>query len=153
MSDERLFLDTVFIQALLNKRDQYHPQAKEFLPRVRDAAAVWVTETVLVEVGNALGAVNRLGTVQFIQQCYSTANLRVVAVDTPLLTRALQLYSQRPDKTWGLTDCISFVVMWEQGLTDAVSADVHLCPSGISRIVAGVIDCERLKINHKQSSI
>ena len=135
MSDERLFIDTVFIQALLNKRDQYHPQARAFLPRVRDAAAVWVTEAVLVEVGNALGAVNRLGTVQFIQQCYSTANLRVVTVDTPLLSRALQLYSERPDKTWGLTDCISFVVMWEQGLTDAVTADVHFVQAGFRALL------------------
>ncbi|WP_243458546.1 hypothetical protein [Nostoc sp. UIC 10630] len=39
MSDERLFLDTVFIQALLNKRDQYHHQAKAFLPRVRAATS------------------------------------------------------------------------------------------------------------------
>jgi uncharacterized protein with PIN domain len=84
MSDERFFLDTVFIQALLNKRDQYHHQAKAFLPRVRTAMAVWVTEAVLVEVGNALGAVNRPGAVQFIQQCYNTTNLQVVTVDTSL---------------------------------------------------------------------
>lgn len=75
--------------------------------------AVWVTEAVLVEVGNALGAVNHPGAVQFIQQCYNTANLQMVTVDTPLLTHALQLYSERPDKTWGFTDCISFVVMWK----------------------------------------
>lgn len=135
MSDERLFLDTVFIQALLNKRDQYHGIARAFVPRVRAAAAVWVTEAVLVEVGNALGAVNRPAAVQFIQQSYYTANLQVVMVDTPLLTRALQLYSERPDKTWGLTDCISFVVMWEQGLTDAVTADVHFVQAGFRALL------------------
>ena len=52
MSDDRLFMDTVFIQALLNKHDQYHHQAKTFLPRVRVAKTVWVTEAILVEVGN-----------------------------------------------------------------------------------------------------
>jgi predicted nucleic acid-binding protein len=135
MSDERFFLDTVFIQALLNKRDQYHHQAKAFLPRVRTAMAVWVTEAVLVEVGNALGAVNRPGAVQFIQQCYNTTNLQVVTVDTSLLTRALQLYSERPDKTWGFTDCISFVVMWEQGLTDAVTADIHFVQAGFRALL------------------
>jgi hypothetical protein len=135
MSDERLFLDTVFIQALLNKRDQYHAIARAFLPRVRAAAEVWVTEAVLVEVGNALGAVNRSAAVQFIQQCYNTPNLGVVTVDTPLLNRALQLYSERPDKTWGLTDCISFVVMWDQGLTDAVTADVHFVQAGFRALL------------------
>lgn len=78
-----------------------------------------MAEAVLIEVGNALSAVNRTDAVQFIEQCYHTPNLRVVTVDTPLLTRALQLYRERPDQTWGLRDCISFVVMQEQGLTDA----------------------------------
>lgn len=100
------------------------------LPRVRAATEVWVTEAVLTEVGNALSAVNRDAAVRFIQQCYHTANIRVVTVDTQLLTRALELYEARPDKTWGLTDCISFVVMHEQGLTDAVTADKHFLQAG-----------------------
>ncbi len=125
----------MFIQAFLNKRDQYHAQAIAFLPRVRSASAVWVTEAVLLEVGNALATVNRPGTVQFIQQCYNTANLYVVAVDTPLLSRALQLYSERPDKTWGLIDCISFMVMKEQNLTDAVTADIHFVQAGFRALL------------------
>ena len=56
MNQERLFLDTVFIQALLNKNYQYHTQAKALLPRVKNAVEVWVTEAVLIEVGNALSA-------------------------------------------------------------------------------------------------
>jgi hypothetical protein len=56
MNNERLLLDTVFVQALLNQRDQYHDKAKTFLPRVRDAAEVWITEAILVEIGNALSA-------------------------------------------------------------------------------------------------
>lgn len=87
MSRERLLLDTVFVQALLNKRDQYHAQARAFLPRVRTAAEVWVTEAVLIEVGNALSAVNRTAVVQFIEQCYRTANLQVVSVDLPMPMR------------------------------------------------------------------
>ena len=130
MNGERLLLDTVFVQALLNQRDEYHAQAKAILPRVRAAAEVWVTEAVLVEVGNALSVFNRTAAVQFIQQCYHTVNMRVISVDTPLLIRALQMYHARPDKTWGLTDCISFVVMQEQGLTDAVTADEHFLQAG-----------------------
>jgi hypothetical protein len=130
MNSERLLLNTVFVQALLNRRDEYHAQAKAILPHVRTAAEVWVTEAVLVEVGNALSALNRTAVVQFIQQCYHTANMRVVSVDTLLLIRALQLYHARLDKTWGLTDCISFVVMQEQNLTDAVTADEHFMQAG-----------------------
>lgn len=111
MRREKLLLDTVFIQALLNQRDQYHLQTKALLPRVRAAAEVWVTEAVLIEVGNGMSAVDRLSAVQFIQQCYVATNVRVVSVDSSLLNRGLNLYQSRQDKAWGLTDCISFVVI------------------------------------------
>jgi len=51
MNKERIFLDTVFVQAMLNRRDQYHAKAKALLNRVRAASEIWVTEVVLVEMG------------------------------------------------------------------------------------------------------
>jgi predicted nucleic acid-binding protein len=59
MSKERLFIDTAFIQAVLNKQDQYHAQALKLLPKVKNALEVWTTEAVLMEVGNALSTFNR----------------------------------------------------------------------------------------------
>jgi predicted nucleic acid-binding protein len=128
--NEHLFLDTVFVQALLNRRDQYHDQAVEFLPRIQAATEVWTTEAILIEIGNALSATNRTGALGFIEQCYRTANIRVISVDTRLLKQALRLYGNRPDKDWGLTDCLSFVVMEENGLTDAVTNDRHFVQAG-----------------------
>jgi predicted nucleic acid-binding protein len=130
MSRERFLLDTVFLQALLNPRDQYHKQAKAFFPRVKAAKEVWLTEAILIEVGNALSVFNRSGAAAFIRQCYHTPNIHVVSVDTRLLTRALELYENRPDKKWGLVDCISFVVMEEQHLRDAVTTDEHFSQAG-----------------------
>jgi predicted nucleic acid-binding protein len=135
MSRDRLFLDTVFIQALLNPRDDYHQQAKQLFPRVRGAAEVWLTEAILVEVGNALSSLNRNGAFQFIQQCYCTENIKVVSVDTSLLIQSLDLYQSRPDKDWGLTDCISFVVMQQRGLVDAVTSDRHFHQAGFCTLV------------------
>lgn len=130
MNTELLFLDTTFVQALLNRRDQYHTQAKGLLPRLRNAREVWVTEAVLVEIGNALSNLDRSAAVRFIAGCYKTANIHVVSVDTQLLKRALHLYQDRPDKGWGLTDCISFVVMKEHNLRTALTADDHFRQAG-----------------------
>jgi hypothetical protein len=130
MSTERLFLDTAFVQALLNRRDQYHAQARALLPRLRSAREIWVTEAVLVEIGNALSSVDRHAAVRFIEECYQTANIHVVSVDTWLLMRALRLYRDRPDKGWGLTDCISFVIMQDQSLTEAMTTDEHFRQAG-----------------------
>jgi uncharacterized protein len=135
MTGDRLFLDTAFIQALLNPRDDYHNHAKHLFPRIRSAAEVWITEAIFAEVGNALSALNRSGAVQFIQQCYRTDNIKVVSVDTALLMQALALYQARADKTWGLTDCISFVVMQQQDLTDAVTGDRHFVQAGFRALM------------------
>jgi len=129
MSDS-LFLDTAFIQALLNQQDQYHQVAQLFLPRLQKATQVWTTEAVLVEVGNALSRYRRQTAAGFIKRCYQMANMQVVSVDTVLLQQAVALYEARADKDWGLTDCISFVVMQQQQLQQAVTTDHHFVQAG-----------------------
>lgn len=126
----RLLLDTVFIQALLNRRDQYHRIAREIFPRLRYSSEVWVSEAVLIEVGNALSALNRQGAARFIRQCYLTANLHVSPISRPQLRRALEIYSDHQDKKWGLTDCLSFALMEDEGLTHALTADEHFLQAG-----------------------
>ncbi len=113
MAQQRLFIDAVAL-----------------LPTTRRATEVWTTEAVLIEVGNALSAIDRGAANRFIERCYETSNMRIVSVDTPLLLRALTLYASRDDKDWGLTDCISFVVMADQGLMDALAADRHFVQAG-----------------------
>ena len=135
MTRDRLFLDTAFIQALLNVRDAYHPKAIELFPRVRNASEIWITEAILTEVGNACSAINRKGAVQFIQQCYQTDNIRIVSIDTQLFTQATHLYQSRLDKNWGLTDCISFIVMTQNNLQDAVTTDRHFVQAGFRALM------------------
>lgn len=135
MTQEKLFLDTAFIQALLNPRDEHHAKAKSLFPWVRTASKVLTTEAVLVEVGNALSALNRQGAAKFINQCYSTQNIKVVSVNTGLLTRALDLYQKRLDKSWGLTDCISFVVMNDNDIVSALTTDRHFTQAGFRTLM------------------
>lgn len=135
MNSERILLDTVFVQALLNQRDQYYEQAIALLPRIRAAMEVWITEAVIVEVGNALSTYNRAGAVRFMHQCYHTPNIRVVGIDSQLLQRAVSLYDSRVDKEWGLTDCISFTVMQDQNLLDAATADQHFVQAGFRALL------------------
>jgi predicted nucleic acid-binding protein len=136
VTHDRFLLDTAFIQAFLDKHDSYYRQAVAFEPRVRSAREVWVTEAVLIEVANALSGINRIGAAEFISSCYRTPNMRVVTVDTPLLTHALDVYQSRQDKTWSLTDCISFVVMEQQGISQAVTTDRHFTQAGFQALLA-----------------
>lgn len=96
---------------------------------------MWTTEAILVEIGNALSTGNREAAVRFIHQCYATPNTRVIPVDTGLLSRAVDLYSQRGDKDWGLTDCVSFIVMREQHLLQAMTTDRHFVQAGFRALM------------------
>jgi len=68
----RFFMDTAYVLALLNPRDEHHKEAKRLLPRLRGAQEVWVTESVLTEVGNALSGLNRKAACGFIDKCFAT---------------------------------------------------------------------------------
>jgi predicted nucleic acid-binding protein len=137
VAGDRLFLDTYYVQALLNPKDPHHHRARALLQKVKRAASVITTEAVLVEVGNALCGTPRLRKVaaSFIRRLYSEENMTVVAVDNPLFNRALDMYEKRQDKDWGLTDCISFVVIDDQGLSDAATGDRHFVQAGFRALM------------------
>lgn len=56
-------------------------------------------------------------------------------VDSALLKRGLDLYGNRPDKEWGLTDCISIVVMKDNGMTEALTTAEHFKQAGFRALL------------------
>jgi predicted nucleic acid-binding protein len=54
-----------------------------------------------------------------------------------LFSRGHQLFIDRPDKTWGLTDCISFALMQERNIRDALTADRHFEQAGFVALLRG----------------
>jgi predicted nucleic acid-binding protein len=135
MKANRFFLDTAYVLAVLNPKDTYHKQAKAMLPSMHSAHEVWLTEAVLIEIANALASSNRSAAVAFINSCYVTPNVRVVSVDSKLLKRAMGFYENRGDKEWGLTDCISFLIMDDNDLTEAFTADDHFQQAGFRALL------------------
>jgi uncharacterized protein len=117
-----IFIDTGYILALANTADQYHERARATSLVV--SPPFLTTEAVLVEIGNALSKASwrRLG-IATLDDLRTDPNIEVVPVTTELFQRAVDLYSARPDKEWGLTDCISFVVMQDHKLTHALTTD------------------------------
>jgi len=54
----------------------------------------------------------------------------MVAGSSEWFARGLELFPARPDKEWSFTDCISFAVMTERGITDALTHDHHFEQAG-----------------------
>ena len=135
MSEDRVFLDTALVLALANRQDRYFHRAQSLFAEMRQAQEVWVTEAVLTEIGNGLARGQRPRAGAFIEMCYHTSNIHVVSVDTGVMQRALALYRSRQDKHWGMTDCISFVVMEEHGLQAALTNDQHFVQAGFRALL------------------
>jgi hypothetical protein len=130
-----VFIDTSYVLALVNLGDEYHVRAAQASEVVQPPFLT--TEAVLVEIGNALARARwRDLAVATIHDLRSDASVEVVSVDTALLERALALFEARYDKEWGLTDCISFVVMQERDLTYALTTDRHFVQAGFHSALA-----------------
>jgi predicted nucleic acid-binding protein len=57
-------------------------------------------------------------------------DVEIVPATMEWFERGMELYEGRPDKEWSLTDCISFAVMTERGVSDALTNDHHFEQAG-----------------------
>ncbi len=131
---EALFLDTSYILALVNTRDEFHHQALDLADQIDNR--IITTEAILTEIGNALAKQQwRELAIDTLNDLRNDENIEVIPVSSDLFSKALKLYSSRMDKEWGLTDCISFVVMKDCKLMNALTTDHHFEQAGFKAIL------------------
>lgn len=124
-----VFGDAVYFIGLVNPDDQYHAQAVALSKA--PPGPLLTTEWVLAEVGDALSQPeNRIRFHRLIELLRSRDDIEIVSASGASFQRACELHAQRPDKEWSLTDCISFLVMQERGVTQALSSDHHFEQAG-----------------------
>jgi len=124
-----IFADTAFFIAYLNPRDDEHAAACEYM--IHAADPLLTTAWVLVEVGNFLAdGPNRRLFLPLVSSLRSERRVTIVPGDEALLSRGLRLCGDRPDKSWSVTDCISFTVMRERKLREALTTDRHFEQAG-----------------------
>ncbi|MEM7760681.1 MAG: PIN domain-containing protein [Cyanobacteria bacterium P01_A01_bin.40] len=133
----KVFVDTAAWLALINVDDNFHLQAKEVRKKLQQENCSLVTSYfVLLEVADALTVPKvRLQTVNFINRIRSLSGLKVIPVNQSLFDSGWQLYCNRLDKNWGLTDCISFVIMKQEEITVAFTSDKHFEQAGFTRLL------------------
>jgi predicted nucleic acid-binding protein len=137
VATDALFLDTAYIYALFNTRDQWHAKAVEWQKKL-DAVGrpLLTTEFVLVEVADGLASLKfRQAAATIIHSLRENPLVQIIPVSSSLFTQALSLYEQRPDKDWGLTDCASFIAMSENNLTEALTTDDHFRQAGYKALL------------------
>jgi len=130
-----VFADTFYFLALLNRRDPHH--ARAIAASRTPGLTLLTTEFVLLEVADALcKRPLREEAVAICRLVETDPSFRFVHATAGLFQRGKQLYEERADKEWPLTDCISFVVMQDEGIHEALTADHHFEQAGFKILLA-----------------
>ncbi len=120
-----VFADTGYWIAILLPGDWLHDRAVS-MAATYDEATVVTTQMVLTEVLNhvsKMGPNTRLAAVRFLEDLGSNPNVDIVPQADSQFRAAVERYVSRSDQRWGLTDCASFLVMEERGITEVLAYD------------------------------
>ena len=135
--NHEVFLDASFAIALSSSVDDFHPRAVLLAEQLQEAGTQLVTtRAVMLEIGNALSKQRyRSAAIRLLNALDLDPAVEIVPLSEHFYARAFQLYRERADKNWGLTDCVSFVVMTERGLVEALTTDEHFRQAGFRALL------------------
>jgi len=135
--ETEVFLDTAYAIALASATDRHHQQALAFAEQLETAGTRLVTtRAVLLEIGNALSKQRyRRAAIQLLDALEADPTVVILPLSETIYAQALRLYRERPDKDWGLIDCVSFTIMQERSITEALTTDEHFLQAGFRALL------------------
>lgn len=138
MVESEVFLDTGGLFAALVTNDAKHAEARRYLADAAERRRRFrTTDHVLDEAATlfkARGAAHLAGTLFEI-----TLKSRACTVEWTSEARfreALSFFLAHDDHGYSFTDCLSFVVMADHGILDALATDRHFVEAGFTAILA-----------------
>lgn len=133
-----VFLDASGLIAVANTDDQWHVQAETtWNDLVISNAPLVTTSLVLFELGDGLSRINQRSlALALYDRLRTSTRVQVMSASVELEAAAWELFRQRPDKTWGVTDCASFIVMKQLGIETAFTVDRHFEQAGFQRLIS-----------------
>jgi len=91
---------------------------------------------VLTEFADGLAATStRMRCADFVDWLRNDVDVEIVPATSDLFDAGLSLYRTQQDKSWSLTDCISFIVMKREGITEALTGDHHFEQAGYKALL------------------
>ena len=129
-----VFADTAFLVALINPYDQLRQQAHDALKIIGKNELI-TTDAVLTEVLNFYaerGSYLRQQAISFITTFMKSSDVNLIYQTKYLFHLAFERYEDRQDKGYSLTDCMSMVVMENQGLQLVATSDKHFKQAGFT---------------------
>ena len=123
------FIDTSYVIALVNPKDEYHSWALRLSEKVNDCRFI-TTDLILFEVANYLAKDFKPQFIEIINSFIKSEDIKIIWHSGNLFKKAYEKYCRFYDKQWGLVDCLSFVIMEKNNITTALSIDHHFEQAG-----------------------
>jgi predicted nucleic acid-binding protein len=129
-----MLLDTSGLLCYFDKGDARYADAATFF----HAALLRLTHSYVLAEFVPLCQVrrlNRAAALSFVVDLLNNPHVEVVWVDETLHRQAMSYLQARLDKTYSLCDAVSFLLMQERGITEALTTDRHFEPAGFRRLL------------------
>lgn len=126
-----IFLDTSYLIALINKKDELHEVAIDAAKQFH--GPFLTTQLIFVEIANSLCLpAQRPLAISTIEKIQNDPLTTIVSLSAERFKKAFSLFKRRPDKSWGMIDCFSFMSMDEFNIKQALTFDEHFRQAGYS---------------------
>ncbi len=134
-----IFVDTSGWGNLVDVLQEFHHETKSIYQKAKqDRTRLITTNYVLAELIALLSSplrISREKSIDFIEGIKASSLVDIIHINEGLDSRSWALLRDRVDKNWSLVDCSSFIVMQENDILEALTADQHFEQAGFVRLL------------------
>jgi hypothetical protein len=110
--------------------------ANRYLALIHARRPILLSDWIIAETGNGLARTTARNSLRdAVTLLVADPRTNLVIVDESRMQQALELYAQRSDKTWGLVDCSTMLMMEEFGSTEVFTSDFHFEQAGFTAML------------------
>jgi predicted nucleic acid-binding protein len=124
-----MLIDTSGWFCIMDDNDHRYEGAKRYVRTARRRLTHSFIVAELTALSHARGIPKR-SLIRVTNEILDDPGVEVIWVDEPLAMKAWSLLQERQDKNWSLCDAVSFVLMKQLGITEALTTDHHFEQAG-----------------------
>ena len=131
-----MLLDTSGLLCYIHQNEPQHQEAAQFLSSTNRK---FLTHSYVLAELIALALIRRFprpAVLAFVMDLLDNPDIAVVWVDEQLHRESMKLLMERQDKTYSLCDAVSFVLMRQRRMTEALTTDRHFEQEGFVKLLS-----------------
>lgn len=133
-----MLLDTSGLLCYIHQNEPQHQEAVQFLSSTNKK---FLTHSYVLAELIALALIRRFprpAVLTFVIDLLDNPDIETVWVDEQLHREAMKLLMERQDKTYSLCDAVSFVLMRQRRMTEALTTDRHFEQEGFVKLLSAL---------------